>query len=175
MIKGKILVATLVGALVLGTVSMSEAKTKAKAKTNPIATVVTNKGTIVIELYPKNAPITVENFIKLIKKKFYNGLTYHRYVADFVIQGGDPEGTGRGGPGYTIQDEHRNGLTHEKGTVAMARTQMPNSAGSQYFINLKYNSFLDNNYTVFGKVIKGMDVVMQLREGDVMKKVTVKE
>ncbi len=166
--KGIFLVA-LVAGLVIGRTADAE------AKGNPKATIVTNKGTIVIELYPKNAPITVENFIKLSKKKFYDGVIFHRYVQDFVIQGGDPDGTGGGGPGYTIKDEHRNGLTHVKGAVAMAKTSAPNSAGSQFYICLKDVHFLDNNYTVFGQVIKGIEVVMQLRGQDVMKKVTISE
>ncbi len=169
--KGILLAAVMVGLLVTSNNSPAEAKTKG----NPNATIITNKGKIVIELYPKNAPVTVDNFVKLIKKKFYDGLIFHRYEPNFVIQGGDPEGTGRGGPGYTIKDEHRNGLTHVKGSVAMAKTQAPNSAGSQFFINLKDNHFLDNNYTVFGQVIEGMDVVMELRANDKMEKVTVTE
>lgn len=166
-----------VGLLVAGNISQADAKQKKETKsmTNPTVTIVTNKGKIVIEVYPKKAPITVENFIKLGKKKYYDGLKFHRYVQGFVIQGGDPKGDGSGGPGYTIKDEHKNGLTHVKGAVAMAKTSAPNSAGSQFYICLEPAHFLDNNYTVFGQTIEGMDVVMQLREGDVMKKVTIKE
>jgi len=139
-----------------------------------IVLIQTNKGAITMELYPLKAPITVANFTKLIGKKFYDGLTFHRYVKGFVIQGGDPKGDGTGGPGYTIQDEHQNGLTHVKGAVAMARTSAPNSAGSQFYICLEPAHFLDNQYTVFGQVINGMNVVMKLRAGDVMKTVRVK-
>ena len=147
----------------------------AEKKKNPIVALETSKGAVTLELYPENAPLTVANFEKLIKEKFYDGLSFHRYVAGFVIQGGDPKGNGSGGPGYTIKDEHRNGLTHVKGALAMARTMAPNSAGSQFYICLEPSHFLDNQYTVFGQVINGMDVVMQLREGDIMKKVSLKE
>ncbi|MBI5788343.1 MAG: peptidylprolyl isomerase [Candidatus Schekmanbacteria bacterium] len=154
---------------------IAQAQVKELKPTNPKVTMVTNKGTIVIELYPQKAPITVENFVKLTKKKFYDGLSFHRYVEGFVVQGGDPAGDGTGGPGYTIKDEHKNGLTHIKGAVAMARTQNPNSAGSQFYICLEAAAFLDNQYTVFGQVIDGMDAAMQLRQGDKMQKVTVSE
>jgi len=143
---------------------------------NPRAVMQTSKGKLVIELFPKNAPITVENFIKLVKKEYYDGLTFHRYEPGFVIQGGDPKGDGTGGPGYTIKDEHKNGLLHIKGAMAMARTNMPNSAGSQFYFCLEPTPFLDNNYTVFGQVVEGMDTVMlQLRRGDKMEKVTIQE
>jgi cyclophilin family peptidyl-prolyl cis-trans isomerase len=141
---------------------------------NPIVTLETGKGVITMELYPKNAPVTVANFLKLIGRKFYDGLSFHRYVEGFVIQGGDPSGDGSGGPGYTIKDEHKNGLTHVKGAVAMARTMTPNSAGSQFYICLEKIPHLDNQYTVFGQVVQGMEVVLQLRGGDIMKKVTLK-
>lgn len=146
-----------------------------ETKKNPVVTLDTSKGAITLELYPENAPLTVANFEKLIKDKFYDGLTFHRYVEGFVIQGGDPKGNGSGGPGYTIKDEHRNGLTHVKGALAMARSMAPNSAGSQFYICLEPSHFLDNQYTVFGQVINGMDVVMQLRQGDVMNKVSLKD
>ncbi|MBI5185323.1 MAG: peptidylprolyl isomerase [Nitrospinae bacterium] len=144
-------------------------------KKNPFVTLETSKGEITIELYPKNAPVTVANFLKLIGRKFYDGLTFHRYEPNFVIQGGDPKGDGTGGPGYTVKDEHQNGLIHVKGAVAMARTMAPNSAGSQFYICLEKIPHLDNQYTVFGQVVQGMDVALQLRAGDTMKKVTAKE
>lgn len=142
----------------------------AKGK-NPIITLETTQGVITVELYPENAPITVANFLKLTDDKYYDGLTFHRYAPGFVIQGGDPKGNGSGGPGYTIRDEHDNGLTHVKGAMAMARTSRPNSAGSQFYFCLEPAPHLNNNYTVFGQVINGMDVVLKLRKGDVMKKV----
>ena len=144
---------------------------------NPVAVLTTNKGKIVIELYPESAPKTVANFKKLINEKFYDGLTFHRYVKGFVIQGGDPKGNGTGGPGYTIPDEFNNPKQHPhlKGTVAMARTNAPNSAGSQFYICLNDLPQLKGKYTTFGQVIKGMDVVMSLRKGDVIKKARLEE
>ncbi len=139
-----------------------------------VVTIVTNKGTIVIELYPDVAPHTVENFKKLAKSGFYNGVSFHRYVPGFVIQGGDPSGNGTGGPGYTIKAEF-NSKKHLAGTVAMARRADPDSAGSQFYICLAPTPHLDGQYTVFGQVIEGMDVVMQLRAGDIMKEVKVDE
>ncbi len=133
----------------------------------------TNKGDISLALFPEFAPITVANFAKLLKSDFYKGLTFHRYVPNFVIQGGDPNGDGTGGPGWTIKDEHDNGLTHIEGAIAMARTQRPNSAGSQFYITLAPTHQLDGQYTVFGKVKEGMDVVKQLRAGDVMNEIKI--
>lgn len=146
---------------------------KVQAQQNPRAVFETNKGTFVIELYPSNAPKTVENFMKLTNEKFYDGVIFHRYVEDYVIQGGDPTGTGTGGPGYTIPDEHENGLTHVKGAVGMARTPEPNSAGSQFYIVLEPAHRLDNQYTVFGQVVEGMEVVMNLRAQDRMERVSI--
>jgi peptidylprolyl isomerase len=123
----------------------------------------TNHGDIVIELY-NQMPITSGNFKKLVEKGFYDGLIFHRIIDGFMIQGGDPEGTGTGGPGYTIKDEytHTSLDKNNRGTVAMAKSSAPNSAGSQFFINLVNNNFLDNGYSVFGKVIEGMDVVDEI-------------
>jgi peptidyl-prolyl cis-trans isomerase B (cyclophilin B) len=131
-------------------------------------------GRIVIELYEQDAPGTVANFVKLAKQGFYNGLTFHRVVAGFVVQGGDPKGDGTGGPGYTIKDEF-NARPHLTGTVAMARTPAPNSAGSQFYITLAPQPALDRKYTVFGQVVEGMDLVSQIKKGDVMKKVAILE
>ncbi len=149
----------------------------------PNVTIETEKGNIIIELYPEAAPATVANFAQLIEGEFYNGVTFHRYVPGFVIQGGDREGTGRGGPGWTIRGEFQDAdlrdkmPPHDKGVIAMARTQDPNSAGSQFYICLTSDprsvGHLDGNYTTFGRVIDGMDVVETLREGDVMTKVTI--
>ena len=150
----------------------------------PVVVLETDKGTVEMELYPDVAPKTVANFIKLIEMEFYDGLTFHRYVEDFVIQGGDPEGSGSGGPGWTIPGEFQNPKLrskmprHRKGVIAMARANDPDSAGSQFYICLnakpsKYFS-LNGQYTTFGKVIAGMDVVDQLRKGDIMNTVRIK-
>ncbi len=149
----------------------------------PNVTIETEKGNIIIELYPEAAPATVANFAQLIENGFYDGVTFHRYVPGFVIQGGDPDGTGSGGPGWTIRGEFQDPdlrdkmPPHDKGVIAMARTQNPDSAGSQFYICLTSDQrsvgHLDGNYTTFGKVIEGIDVVEALRERDVMKKVTI--
>jgi len=131
-------------------------------------------GDIVIEFYPADAPKTVDNFVKLAKKGFYDGVTFHRREENFVIQGGDPKGNGTGGPGYTIPAEF-NKQKHVRGAVAMARTQDPNSAGSQFYICLAPANFLDGQYTVFGIVTKGMDVVDKVKVGDKMKTVKIVE
>ena len=122
---------------------------------------------IVIELYPETAPKTVENFMSLVKKGFYDGLIFHRVISGFMIQGGCPEGTGMGGPGYQIQGEfHANGfqnpLKHERGVISMARAMDPNSAGSQFFIMHQDAPHLDGQYAAFGKVVEGMDVVDEI-------------
>ena len=131
-------------------------------------------GEIRIEFFPADAPKTVENFVTLTKKKFYDGLTFHRVVPDFVVQGGDPKGNGSGGPGYTIQAE-LNTQKHIRGSVAMARSQHPDSAGSQFYITYGPQPHLDNNYTVFGRVVAGMDHVDKIKQGDTMKSVTIVE
>ena len=126
-----------------------------------------NGGTIRAELYPDIAPITVENFVKLIKNQFYDGLIFHRVIPGFMIQGGDPEGNGIGGPGYSIKGEFlsngfKNDLKHTRGVLSMARAMDPNSAGSQFFIMVADAPHLDGDYAGFGKVIEGMDVVDQI-------------
>lgn len=131
---------------------------------NPVVTFSTNAGIIKAELYPEIAPNTVNNFIALVQKGFYDGVIFHRVIAGFMIQGGDPEGTGTGGPGYHIKGEFtqngfENNLLHSAGVLSMARAQMPNSAGSQFFIMHKDAPHLDGAYAAFGKVIEGMDVV----------------
>jgi peptidyl-prolyl cis-trans isomerase B (cyclophilin B) len=144
--------------------------------TRPVVTLETEKGAIKIELYPEEAPVTVRNFITLIKKSFYDGLIFHRVMPGFVAQGGDPQGNGLGGPGYTIPDEKNKTLKHKVGAVAMAKTDQPNSAGSQFYIVItKPADYLDGNYTVFGQVIQGQDVAERLRVGDKMLKVAVEE
>ena len=138
------------------------------ADKNPIVTIEMENGSIIkIELYPETAPNTVNNFISLVKKGFYNGLIFHRVIKGFMIQGGCPEGTGTGGPGYQIIGEFDyNGITntlqHEAGVISMARSMMPNSAGSQFFIMHEKAPHLDGQYAAFGKVIEGMDVVNEI-------------
>jgi cyclophilin family peptidyl-prolyl cis-trans isomerase len=136
------------------------------------AVIETDKGTMVLELYPDVAPKTVANFVKLIGAGFYNGLTFHRVEPGFVIQGGDPNGNGTGGPGYTIEAEF-NAKPHVRGTLAMARSSDPDSAGSQFYIALDRAPHLDNNYTVFGQLVEGMDVIDKIEVGDVMKRVYI--
>ncbi|MEO0239902.1 MAG: peptidylprolyl isomerase [candidate division WOR-3 bacterium] len=135
----------------------------------------TNKGEILCELYPQYAPKTVKNFVKLSKLGFYDGLIFHRYVPDFVIQGGDPYGTGYGNAGYNIPLEINEKAKHVEGALGIARAQDPNSGSCQFYITLKETPHLDGNYTVFGKVIKGMDVVKKLRKGDIIEKIEIME
>jgi len=140
---------------------------------NRIATIVTEKGTIKFELYEKEAPITTKNFIELAQKGFYDGLTFHRVVPGFVIQGGDPKGDGMGGSEKTIPLEINAKLSHIKGAVGMARSQDRNSASSQFYICLGDAKFLDNDYAVFGQVIAGQDIAEKITKGDKMIKVTI--
>lgn len=139
---------------------------------NPIVTIEMENGSIIkAELYPEIAPNTVNNFISLIKKGFYNGVIFHRVISGFMLQGGDPDGTGMGGPGYSIKGEFstngfKNNLNHDPGVLSMARTMMPNSAGSQFFIMHKTASHLNGQYAGFGKVIEGMDVVDTIADVD---------
>ena len=159
-------------------------------KKNPIVTIELQNGKVIkAELYPEIAPNTVKNFISLVDKGFYNGLIFHRVIRDFMIQGGCPEGTGTGGPGYSIKGEFAangvvNELKHEPGVLSMARAMHPNSAGSQFFIMHKTSPHLDGQYAAFGKVIEGLENVDEIanqptdymdRPFDevVMKKVTV--
>ena len=142
--------------------------------TGHYAIIDTDKGTFVIELYPKVAPKTVDNFETLTKKGFYNGLTFHRVVPDFVVQGGDPDGTGTGGPGYTVPGEIDAKEKHLRGSVATARTSdqvnpKRESSGSQFYVCLEPQPGLDCQYTIFGGVISGMDVVDKIEKGDHMK------
>lgn len=133
---------------------------------NPVATIVLEDGReIVIELFPEKAPNTVKNFIYLAKSGFYNGVIFHRVIPGFVIQGGDPLGTGEGGPGYSIKGEF-NDIPFEEGIVGMARAPNPDSAGSQFFITLGRAKHLDGKYSAFGKVIKGMEVAHQIASLD---------
>ncbi|MFZ3077581.1 MAG: peptidylprolyl isomerase [Candidatus Aenigmatarchaeota archaeon] len=140
---------------------------------NRYALIQTDKGDIKFEIFEKEAPITSANFIKLVQSGFYSGLKFHRYVENFVIQGGDPNGDGSGGSSETIPLEIVPGLKHDVGAVGMARTNDPNSASSQFYIVVGEAHFLDGSYAVFGKVIEGMDVALSLRAGDVMRKVEI--
>jgi peptidyl-prolyl cis-trans isomerase B (cyclophilin B) len=137
---------------------------------NPIVTITMESGDVIkAELYPEIAPNTVNNFISLINKGFYNGVIFHRVIKGFMLQGGDPEGTGMGGPGYSIKGEFshngfKNDLKHTPGVLSMARTMIPDSAGSQFFIMHKDAPHLDGEYAAFGKVTEGMDVVNTIAE-----------
>lgn len=156
---------------------------------NPIVTIKTTKGVIKVELYPETAPNTVNNFISLVNKGFYDGTIFHRVIPGFMIQGGDPEGTGMGGPGYGIQGEFaangvKNDLKHTTGVISMARSQRPDSAGSQFFIMVDDAPYLDGQYAAFGKVIEGMEAAQAIvasprdradrpQEDQIMEQVTV--
>ncbi len=137
---------------------------------NPIVTFEMENGDVMkAELYPEIAPNTVKNFISLVKKGFYNGIIFHRVIRGFMIQGGCPDGTGMGGPGYTIKGEFRqngfkNDLKHTPGVLSMARTMVPDSAGSQFFIMHETSPHLDGSYAAFGKIIEGMNVVNKIAE-----------
>ena len=139
---------------------------------NPIVTITMDNGDVMkAELYPEIAPNTVNNFISLVKKGFYDGLIFHRVINGFMIQGGCPQGTGMGGPGYCIKGEFadnrfQNDLAHTPGVLSMARAMLPNSGGSQFFIMHKAAPHLDGSYAAFGKVIEGMDVVNKIAEVD---------
>jgi peptidyl-prolyl cis-trans isomerase B (cyclophilin B) len=160
------------------------------AEKNPIVTIEMGNGDVMkAELYPEIAPNTVNNFISLIQKGYYDGIIFHRVINGFMIQGGDPQGTGVGGPGYSIKGEFSgngfpNDLKHTSGVLSMARTMMPDSAGSQFFIMHKTSPHLDGQYAAFGKVIEGLEIVDKIAqtatdymdkplEPQIMKKVTV--
>jgi len=156
---------------------------------NPVVTIETNRGVIKVELYPDVAPNTVNNFISLASKGFYNGTIFHRVIPGFMIQGGDPEGTGMGGPGYGIKGEFssngfENSLKHTTGVISMARSQQPNSAGSQFFIMVSDAPYLDGQHAAFGKVLEGQEVAETIvnaprdrddrpNQDQIMEKVTV--
>ena len=137
-----------------------------------IANFDTDRGLIKVELAADKAPLTVANFVNLAKRGFYDGLNFHRVIADFMIQGGCPEGSGRGGPGYRFEDEANNGLGHDRGVLSMANAG-PNTNGSQFFITHVSTPWLNGKHTVFGKVIDGLDVVDAVKQGDVIKSVTI--
>jgi peptidyl-prolyl cis-trans isomerase B (cyclophilin B) len=137
------------------------------------AVITTDKGDIELELYPQHAPRTVNNFVFLVREGFYDGVSFHRVIANFMIQGGDPTGTGRGGPGYRFEDELAdNPLRHERGVISMANAG-PDTNGSQFFITHGPQPHLDGRHTVFGRVTAGQDVVDAIEQGDTMLKVVV--
>ncbi|MCA9730599.1 MAG: peptidylprolyl isomerase [Deferribacteres bacterium] len=139
------------------------------------ATLETDKGNIVIELAPQHAPRTVNNFVFLTRQGFYDGVTFHRVIPNFVIQGGDPTGTGMGGPGYNFEDEFEgNPLVHETGVISMANAG-PNTNGSQFFITHSPQPHLNGRHTVFGKITSSQVIVDSIRQGDVMVSVTIEE
>ena len=139
------------------------------------AVIETDKGIIELELYPQHAAKTVNNFVFLAREGFYDGVSFHRVINDFMIQGGDPTGTGRGGPGYMFEDEvEGNPLTHERGVISMANSG-PDTNGSQFFITHSAQPHLNGKHTVFGKVVKGLEVVDAIRQGDRMDRVEVSE
>lgn len=140
-----------------------------------VATIVTNRGTIRVELFADKTPKTVANFEKLVSQGFYNGLKFHRVIADFMIQTGCPSGTGAGGPGYMFADEFHPELRHSGPGILSMANRGPNTNGSQFFITHVATPWLDNKHSVFGRVIEGQDVVNAIKQGDEMKQVTVTE
>ncbi len=132
----------------------------------------TSRGLIKVELFADKAPLTVANFVNLAQRGFYDGLNFHRVIADFMIQGGCPEGSGRGGPGYRFEDETNNGVRHERGVLSMANAG-PNTNGSQFFITHIKTDWLDGKHTVFGKVVEGLEVVDAVKQGDLINKITI--
>ncbi len=132
----------------------------------------TARGPIRVELLPDQAPLTVANFVNLARRGFYDGLNFHRVIADFMVQGGCPEGSGRGGPGYRFEDETGNGVRHERGVLSMANAG-PNTNGSQFFITHVATPWLDGKHTVFGKVVEGLDVVDAIAQGDAINSVKI--
>ncbi len=137
-----------------------------------IANFDTDRGPIRIELAADKAPLTVANFVNLSQRGYYDGLNFHRVINDFMVQGGCPQGSGTGGPGYRFEDEAKNGLGHERGVLAMANAG-PGTNGSQFFITHVACPWLDGKHTVFGKVLEGMDIVDSVRQGDIIKSVTI--
>lgn len=136
------------------------------------ATIDTDRGPIKLELYPDKAPLTVANFVNLAKRGYYDGLNFHRVINDFMIQGGCPQGRGTGGPGYKFEDETRNGVPHQRGSLSMANAG-PNTNGSQFFITHIKTDWLDGKHTVFGQVLEGQDVVDAVKQGDAIKSIRI--
>ena len=145
------------------------------AKAGYLVTMETNRGTIELELFPQYAPKTVNNFVFLVREGFYDGVPFHRVIGDFMVQGGDPTGTGRGGPGYRFEDEFKgNPLTHDAKMISMANAG-PDTNGSQFFITHSPQPHLNGKHTVFGKVVKGAEIVDAICQGDRMERVSVQE
>ncbi|PJK15412.1 peptidylprolyl isomerase [Lysobacteraceae bacterium NML07-0707] len=136
------------------------------------AIIDTDRGAIKLELFADKAPLTVANFVNLAQRGFYNGLNFHRVIADFMIQGGCPDGRGTGGPGYRFEDETNNGVRHERGVISMANAG-PNTNGSQFFITHIKTDWLDGKHTVFGKVLEGLEVVDSIQQGDGIKSIRI--
>jgi len=144
-------------------------------KKNYTATFDTSRGSIVCDLFAKDAPVTVNNFVFLARENFYDGTKFHRVIENFMVQGGDPEGSGRGGPGYRFEDEVRNNPhKHQVGSLSMANAG-PNTNGSQFFITHVVTDWLDGKHTVFGQVKSGQNVVNSIKQGDTLKSVTIQE
>jgi peptidyl-prolyl cis-trans isomerase B (cyclophilin B) len=177
-VKIRLLLAALIVALVAPAGAGAQAPKpaeKGSTRVKQVAEITMEKGGVIkIEFFPEDAPKTVENFVTLAKKGFYDGLAFHRVEPGFVVQGGDPKGDGTGGPGYKIKAEF-NKQQHVRGVVAMARSQDPDSAGSQFYITLAPAHFLDGKYTVFGKVTSGMNIVDNIKKGDKIKSVKIIE
>lgn len=148
---------------------------KLDLKKSYTATIETNRGFITLKLYAAQAPRTVNNFVCLARDGFYDGVTFHRVIKDFMIQGGDPTGTGRGGPGYTFKDEFDPKLKHDKPGVLSMANAGPGTNGSQFFITHVPTPWLDGKHSVFGQVTKGQDIVNAIQQGDVMLTVTITE
>ena len=145
------------------------------SKKNYTATIETNRGIIVVDLFALQTPRTVNNFVSLARDGYYDGITFHRVIPDFMVQGGDPTGTGRGGPGYTFKDEFDPKLKHDKPGVLSMANAGANTNGSQFFITHVPTPWLDGKHSVFGQVVKGQDVVNKIEQGDVMLSVTIDE
>ena len=189
--KGKRIFVICLALLCLGVAGCFAAGTQGEGETktmqNPTAVIETNLGTIECELYLDKTPVTAQNFIDLANKGFYDGVIFHRVIDGFMIQGGDPTGTGMGGPDYTIEDEFRDDLKFDgAGILAMANTGRPHTGGSQFFITLAKTPWLNGHHTIFGKVTKGMDVVKKIGRVEtgyqdrpiddvVMEKVTIRQ
>ena len=166
----KYIIVILISALILITSCNNKIEDK---NMNRIATINTEKGDIKIELFEDKAPITTKNFIDLAQKGFYDGLTFHRVIRGFMIQGGDPNGDGTGGPGYDIKDEFHPDLKHDSAGILSMANAGPNTGGSQFFITEAPQPHLNGRHSVFGKVIDGMEIVTNIQQGDKMIKVTI--
>ena len=167
MSKTKLITGIILAVIILGAITLIMANKTNTNSDNKTAVLETNYGTIKIELYSKEMPLTAGNFEKLVREEFYDGIVFHRIIDGFMIQGGDPTGTGAGGPGYEIKDEFtKTSLDkNDRGTISMANAG-PNTGGSQFFINLVDNNFLDGKHPVFGKVIEGMDVIDKIAKAE---------